>query len=136
MYNYLFIMKKFFIMKNNFIPYRNIFYFVNDFFLKKKNIYNLVLFRIYLISNLERNNAKLTVELFIIFGLTSSSNICMLLFPGSNKTSATPIAYANEESEIVLRSAFGQIFSKTWTMRIFPSSSLLYSWEKTFLNLG
>lgn len=85
---------------------------------------------------MERNNAKLTVELFIIFGLTSSSNICILLFPGSNKTSATPIAYANEESEIVLRSAFGQIFSKTWTMRIFPSSSLLNSWEKTFLNLG
>src|SRR5687768_18370967 len=106
MYNYLFIMKKFFIMKNNFIPYRNIFYFVNDFFLKKKYIYNLVLFRIYLISNLERNNAKLTVELFIIFGLPSSSNFCMLLFLGSNKISATPIPYVNENSKIFLKSVF------------------------------
>ena len=136
MYNFLFIMKKFFIMKNNFIPYRTIFYFVNDFFLKKKIIKNLVLFRIYLISNLERNNAKLTVELFIILGLTSSSKICILLFSGSNKTSATPIAYAIDESEIVLSSAFGQIFSNTWTIRIFPSCRLLNSWKKTFFNFG
>lgn len=84
---------------------------------------------------MKHNNEKLTVELLIIFGLMRSSDICIFLFSGSNKTSATPIAYAINASEIFSISDFGQIFSMIFMIRSLPFGSFLKIWEKIFFSL-
>jgi hypothetical protein len=85
---------------------------------------------------LKRNSAKLTVEFFIIFGFTSSSDICIFLFSGFKKTSATPIAYAINISGTVSISDFGQSLSIILITRVFPFESFLKRFEKIFFSFG